>query len=112
MFKLVVEKAVILLLLAVVVAVAVAVDEKGRRNNIVEDVAMNLRSDDVQLFIVVAVEQEDFEEDTTVVDDVDAEDVDCAKALIQEHAKTVSKFVDNGMDEMHKNHPVPDKCYA
>ena len=56
MFKLVVEKAVILLLLAVVVAVAVAVDEKGRRNNIVEDVAMNLRSDDVQLFIVVAVE--------------------------------------------------------
>ena len=49
----------------------------------------------------------------SVVDGVDdEEDFNCTKALIQEHAKTVSKFVDNGMDEMHKNHPVPDKCYA
>jgi uncharacterized phosphosugar-binding protein len=29
--------------------------------------------------------------------------------LIQAHAEVVSKFIENGYDEVHKNHEVPNK---
>jgi hypothetical protein len=38
------------------------------------------------------------------------DDAHCAAALAQEHYKTVSAFVENGWDEMHKEHEIPDVC--
>lgn len=37
-------------------------------------------------------------------------DTNCAARLILDHSRTVSKFIENGMSEMHTNHDVPDEC--
>ena len=47
----------------------------------------------------------------TVVSDVeDDSERDCIAQLIQDHAKVVTKFLERGRREMHKNHPVSVKC--
>lgn len=37
-------------------------------------------------------------------------DTECAKALVQAHAKVVSNFIKRGRQETRKNHAVPDIC--
>ena len=39
-------------------------------------------------------------------------DNECAKALVQAHAKVVSNFIKLGQQETSKNHAVPDICEA
>ena len=47
----------------------------------------------------------------TVVDgDLSDEEANCAKALIQNHAEVVTKFLTRGRKEMRDNHPVPMEC--
>jgi len=35
---------------------------------------------------------------------------ECGVSLAQLHAEVVSKFVDNGRNELHQSHDVPDEC--
>ncbi len=45
-----------------------------------------------------------------VVQDVEGDERDCARAIIRAHAGVVDKFTQSGRDEAQKNHDVPGEC--